>query len=313
MTSLTLLAGSANRPLAEATGHALGTTLGRCTVERFPDGELQVAIEESVRGHDVYLVQPTSPLVETHLLELLLLADACRRAGAARLTTLIPYFGYARQDRRATGREPVSARLIADLIGTSGVHRVVAVDLHARALEGFFPVPLEHLSAVPLLAAAVRPSVRPDTVVVAPDLGAIKLAEQYGHLLQLPVAFVHKTRVSGTEVRVSGITGDVRDRPPLIVDDMISTGGTIEAAIRTLMDAGCVPEVAVVASHALLVGPAVDRLQAVPVRRLIVTDSVETPTGLPLPLQRVSLGPLLADIVARLHDDRSLADLIAHQ
>jgi len=175
--SLTLFAGSANFSLAEAIAEKLGLRLGSVLVQHFPDGELHIEIQETVRGHDVYLVQSTSPPVAPHLLELLLLADACHRAGATRLTAVMPYFGYARQDRRASGREPVGARLIADLLQASGLQRVIAVDLHTTSLEGFFPIPVEHLSAVSLLAEAVRPRVPARAVIVTPDLGAVKLAE----------------------------------------------------------------------------------------------------------------------------------------
>ena len=310
--SWTLLAGSANLALAEAVAARMGARLGSRELRRFPDGELHVEVQESVRGHDVYLLQPTGPPVEAHLLELLLLADACRRAGAAQVTAIVPYFGYARQDRRASGREPVAARLIADLIRASGVQRVLAVDLHTAALEGFFTVPLEHLSVVPALVGAVRPLIGANGVVVAPDLGAVKLAERYARLLDLPVAFVHKTRISGEQVEAHGVSGDVRNRAPLLVDDMISTGGTIQAASGALAAEGCLPELTVVASHALLVGPAVERLRALPLRRLIATDSVAVPSGLPLPLQVVSLAPLLAEAIGRLTTGQSLDDLIHH-
>jgi ribose-phosphate pyrophosphokinase len=311
MTAL-LFAGSANRPLAEAVAARLGLGLGRCDLARFPDGELHVIVHDSVRGHDVYLLQPTSPPAEAHLLELLLLADACRRAGAARLTAVIPYFGYARQDRRASGREPVAARLVADLLRASGLERVVAVDLHTTTLEGVFSLALEHLSAVPLLVEAVRPWVATNGVVVAPDLGAVRLAERYARALGLPVAVVHKTRLSGEEVTVRSLTGEVRGRVPLIVDDMISTGGTVAAASEALRAAGAQPPVTVAASHALLVGPAVERLRAAGVERLVVTDSVVLPVAPGLPLQVVSLGPLLAEAIERLHCGQSLSHLIVH-
>jgi ribose-phosphate pyrophosphokinase len=165
-------------------------------VHRFPDGELHVELQESVRGCDVYLLQPTGPPVEIHLLELLLLADTCRWAGAAHLTAVVPYFGYARHDRRVSGREPVAARLIADLLHTSGLQRLLAVDLHTAAMEGAFAIPLEHLSAVPLLVQAVQPRTATNAVIVAPGLGAVKLAERYASLLQRPLAIVLKTRVS---------------------------------------------------------------------------------------------------------------------
>jgi ribose-phosphate pyrophosphokinase len=311
--SLLIFTGSAHPQLAEVIAKGLGMSLGRVVLQRFPDGELHVEIQESVRGHDVYLIQPTSPPVEAHLLELLFLADACRRAGAAHLTAVIPYFGYARQDRRASGREPVSARLVAELLQASGLQRVVAVDLHTPALEGFFRIPVEQLSAVPLLAAAVRPLLPPTAVVVAPDLGAVKLAERYARLWQLPLAIVHKTRLSGEEVRVQRIVGEVRGRAPVVVDDMVSTGGTIQAAIQALLAAGCVSaNLTVIASHGLFVGPAHERLRAVPLQRIFVTDSVARPALEPLFVQVVSLGALLAEAITRLHNQRSLSDLLVH-
>jgi ribose-phosphate pyrophosphokinase len=311
--NLSIFSGSANPLLAEVIAQGLGMSLGHVVLQRFPDSELYVEIQESVRGHDVYLIQPTSPPVEAHLLELLFLADACRRAGAAHLTAVIPYFGYARQDRRAKGREPVNARLVADLLQSSGLQRVVAVDLHTTAVEGFFRIPVEHLSAVPLLAEAVRPTLPPHAVIVSPDLGAAKLAERYARLLQLPLAIVHKTRLSGEEVRAQGIVGEVRGRVPIVVDDMVSTGGTIQAAIQALLTAGCESEnLTVVATHGLFVGPAPERLRAVPIHRVLVTDSVARPTSEPLSLQVVSLGALLAETISRLHNNKSLSDLLVH-
>jgi ribose-phosphate pyrophosphokinase len=309
---LTVFCGTAHPALAAAVAARLGVPPGDRTLERFPDGELHVRLDESVRGDDVYLVQPTGPPVEAHLFELLLLADACRRAGAAGVTAVLPYFGYARHDRRAEGREPVAARLVADLLGAGGVQRVVAVDLHTPALEGVFGVPLEHLSAVPLLAEAARPWAGRDGVVVAPDLGAAKLADRYARRLGLPVAVVHKTRTGGATVTATALTGDVRGRAPLLVDDMISTGGTVEAAARAVLAAGARPEVTVVASHGLFVGPAVERLAALPLRRLLTTDSLPAPAEAPLPLQTESLAALLAEAVERLHRGESLGDLLVH-
>ncbi|MBW3632447.1 MAG: ribose-phosphate pyrophosphokinase [Chloroflexi bacterium] len=311
--NLSIFAGSSNPMLAEGMAAALGISLGERVLERYPDGELHVEIMESVRGRDVFLIQPTAPPVEEHLIELLLLADACHRAGASRLTAVVPYFGYARQDRRVSGRQPVGARVVADLLGTSAVERVVAVDLHSPAVEAALPVPLEHLSAVPLLAEAAREPGRDDRVVVAPDLGATKLAEQYATLLNLPVAIVHKTRLGGDSVIVRRITGQVRDRVPIVVDDIIGTGGTIEAAVDAVLQAGGRPDVTIVATHALLMGPALDRLIRLPLRRLIVTDSVQLPDVLPVAHEVVSLAPLLATTIARLHSGESLEDLIARR
>jgi ribose-phosphate pyrophosphokinase len=291
----------------------LNAPLTDVKIERFPDGELEIAIPESVREDDVYVIQPTCAPVGESLIELLLLGDAVRRAGAARLTAVIPYFGYARQDRRASGREPVGARLMADLLEAGGVDRVVALDLHTAALEGFFAIPLEHLTAAPTLAEAARSGLTPHSIVVAPDLGAVKLAESYGALLHLPVAFVHKTRLSGTEVKAGAVVGAVKDRAPVIVDDMISTGGTIAAATGALLAAGAIPDVTVVATHALLVGPALQRLAALPLRRLIATDTVIPQTGPAIPLEVTSVGTLLAEAVDHLHHGRSLRSLLLHQ
>jgi ribose-phosphate pyrophosphokinase len=298
---LHLFSGTANVPLAAAVAGGLELRLGNRLLEHFPDGEVQIQIRDDVRGDDVYLLQPTGPPVGEHLLELLLLADACRRAGAEHTTAVVPYFGYARQDRREHGGEPLSARLVAQLIEAAGVVRVVAVDLHTPSIEGCFAIPLEHLSAVDLLAETIRPRLGHDAVIVSPDLGAVKLAERYAALLGLPVAIVHKTRLSGTEVSVRGLVGEVRGRTPIVIDDMISTGGTIAAAIGALLDAGAVPDVTVVVSHALLVGPAAERLARLPIRRLVATDSVSLGAPAPLTLERVSLAPLLADAIRRLH------------
>jgi ribose-phosphate pyrophosphokinase len=226
-------------------------------------------------------------------------------------TAVISYFGYARQDRRAHGREPLSARLIADLLDTSGIQRIIAVDLHSRAAESAFAMPVEHLSAVPILAEAARPAVDTDTVIVSPDLGAVKMAEHYAKILDLPVAIIHKTRISGKEVSVQRIVGDVSGKKVLVVDDMISTGGTITKAIEALLEARCSPSgVKVAATHALLVDPAAERLGKLPIERIYVTDSVPAPRHFPVPLQIASLAPMLAEAIQRLHNKQSIQRLI---
>lgn len=312
--SLKILSGSANRPLSESIARKLGLQLTRVVLERFPDSELHVEVQESVRGHDVYIIQPTCPPVDEHLFELLLMADACRRAGANHLTAVIPYFGYARQDRRSHGREPLSVRLVADLIHASGFQRLVAVDLHSHAVESAFAIPVEHVSAIPTLADAARSSVHRDAVIVSPDLGAVKMAERYAKLLDLSVAIIHKSRISGEEVSVRRIVGDVRDKEVLVVDDMISTGGTIEKAVKALLEAGCSPAgIKVLASHALLVGPAAQRLGTLPIETMYVSNSVPTTERFPVSLQILSLAVLLAETIQRLHRDESLYDLRAHE
>jgi ribose-phosphate pyrophosphokinase len=306
-----VLSGSANPALARAVADRLGPGLAACVLERFPDGELHVEMRENVRGHSVYVVQPTSPPVEEHLFEVLLLADACRRAGASQLTAVIPYFGYARQDRRATGREPIAARVAADVIGAGGFDRVVLVDLHNAAGEAFFSIPAEHLTAVPLLGETVRSLSHEHTVLVAPDLGAAKLARRYSRILELPVATVHKTRLSGRDVRVHQLAGEVRGRTPLIVDDLVSTGATVAAAVRALLAAGCVPDVTVVVTHGLFAGPAAETLRELPIARIVTTDSVAPRADLGLPLHVVSLAPLLAEAMRRLDRGESVSDLVS--
>jgi ribose-phosphate pyrophosphokinase len=306
---LMLVAGRAHPALAAAIAAELRTELARRDIATFPDGELHIDIQDSARGRDVYLVQPTGPPVETHLLELLLLADACRRAGAARLTAVMPYFGYARQDRRTGRRTPVGGRLVADLLGAGALDRAVVVDLHAAAVEGFFSIPVEHLTAVPLLARVAQPWIASNTVLVAPDLGAVKLAERYARLLDLPVATVHKQRISGSEVQVREIVGDVQDRAPLVVDDMLSTGGTVAAALRALLEAGCVPRATVAVTHGLFVGDAETTLRALPIERLLTTDSLPQRTEHGLPLAVAGVAPLLAEAIKRLHFDETFSGL----
>jgi ribose-phosphate pyrophosphokinase len=298
-----LLAGTANKPLAEAVARKLGRSLSPVMIERFPDGEVHVEIQEAITGRSVFLIQPTSPPPDENVVELLALADACRRGHAGHVTAVIPYFGYARQDRRASGLESVTGRVVADCIVASGVQRVVTLDLHTDALEGFFTLPVERLTAVPLLAEALK-ATRPDNgVIVAPDLGAAKLADRYGKLLELPVAVVHKTRLGPEEVAVSHVTGDVRDRVPIVIDDMISTGRTIEAAINALVAEGAQRRgVTVAATHGLFVGSCIDRLRNDGLQRLLVTDSVAHGVIPVLPLETVSVAALLADAIRRLHD-----------
>lgn len=293
-----LISGTANPPLAEAIARRLGARLAACVLDRFPDGEIQLELQEEVRGADLYLVQSTRPPAE-HLLELMLLADACRRSGARRITAVVPYFAYARQDRRVSGREPLGARVVADALAGSGVERLITLDLHSPTVEGCFHLPVEHVSAVRALAARVRELGRP-TVVVSPDLGAVKLAERYARELDLPVAVVHKQRLSGSEVATRGVVGEVKGHFPLVVDDMVSTAGTVAAAVEALLEHGCLPELMVCASHGLFVGQAVERLRALPLRRVVTTDSVPPALGVGLPLEVVSVAPVLADAISRL-------------
>jgi ribose-phosphate pyrophosphokinase len=307
---ITVLAGPASVHLGAGVCELLRISPAPYDCRRFPDGEALVEIHQSVRGRDVYILQATSPPVEEHLMELVLLADACRRAGTARLTAVIPYFGYARQDRR-TSRRSLGARVAANIIASAGFDRLMLIDAHTPAIEGFFDVPLDHLTAVPLLARAAAVSIRERSVVVSPDLGAAKLARNYANQLHVPMAVVHKTRLNGDTVEAHAVIGDVRDRLPLIIDDMLSTGATIEAAVGALRAAGAAGPMTVAVTHALLVGRAREVIQRLPVGRVMATDTVaiEPPT---LPqLEIVSVAPLVATAIRRNHRDESLADLRA--
>jgi ribose-phosphate pyrophosphokinase len=244
------------------------------------------------------------------MMELLLLADACRRAGSARLTAVIPYFGYARQDRRSA-RRSLGARVAASVVGTARFDRLMLLDAHTPAIEGFFDVPLDHLTAVPVLARAVASSIGERSVIVAPDLGAVKLARAYANHLHVPMAFVHKTRLNGESVEAHAVIGDVRGRLPLIVDDMLSTGATIEAAVGLLRGAGATEPMTVAVTHALLVGRAREILEGLPLARIVATDTVATERSAPLQIEVCSVASLVATAIRRNHHDESLVDLRA--
>jgi ribose-phosphate pyrophosphokinase len=297
-----ILAGTAHPALAAQVARELGQPLGVCEITRFPDGELEIDVKAEVRGCEVYVVQPTRPPVGEHLLELTLLADACRRAGASSVTGVVSYLGYARQDRRETGREPLGARVVAELLAAGRIDRLICLDLHSRAVEGCFPQPVEHATAVPSLAERLRDIPRP-AVVVSPDLGAVKRAEAFAHLLGLNVAVVHKQRHSGSDVSTRGVVGEVEGLHAVVVDDMISTAGTVAAAVKAVTQAGALPDVTVAATHGLFVGPALERLAACGLRRVVVTDSVPPPQHAPFPLDVVPVAPVLAEVIQRLRGE----------
>jgi ribose-phosphate pyrophosphokinase len=304
--SLRIVSGTANRPLADTVGARLGVPVGG-TVRRFPDGEMRPVVEDA-RGDDVYLVQPTGPPVNENVVELLLSLDACRRAGAGRITAVVPYFGYARQDRRSRSGQAVGARVIADALAAAGAQRLVVIDPHTSALEAMCAMPVEMVTAVPGLAGALAP-VTGETLVVAPDFGAVKLARHYATLLGTPVAVVRKHRETATTVRAEELVGEVRNRPAIVVDDMISTGGTVEAAVHALL-AHAAADITVAATHGPLAETAAGRLGALPLRRLVVTDSVRPDRVTAIPRTVHSLTPLLADVISRLHRDEPLDDLL---
>jgi ribose-phosphate pyrophosphokinase len=305
----TLFAGSANHDLAAAVAHQLGVTLGKRVVERFPDGETFVRLEEAVRGHRVFVIQPTGPPVNDNLVELLSFVDACRRAAAANIVAVVPYFGYARQDKRHGHREPVTASMVSRLLAEVGAHHVVTLDLHAAQIEGFFHIPVDSLSAIAPLCEALRTTLPNEFVVVSPDEGRVKMAGQYAQRLHSSVAVLHKRRETATQTKVTHVVGDVRGKACLIIDDMISTGGTIHEAIEALLAAGARSEIVVAATHGPLLESAREKLSHESVGSIFVTDTI-TPVIRDWPkLQVVTVAPLIAAAIKRIVSDESLGPL----
>lgn len=311
--TLRLFSGNANPALARSIAAQLGRPLGRLHCTRFADGEIRVKIEESARGMDVFIVQPTCAPANDTLMELLILVDAFRRASARRITLVIPYYGYSRQDKKVKPREPVTARLVADLITTAGAHRVLAVDLHAGQIQGFFQLPLDHLYAGPLLAAhfAGQGLTDGDTVVVSPDVGGVGRARGMAELLHAPIAIIAKRRPEPNKVEIMEIIGDVRGKTCVLVDDMIDTGGSTVSGAAALIERGA-RRVFACCTHAVLSGEAVERIEASPIEALVVTDTIPLDEGKRSRSTKttvISVAPLLASAISRIHHDDSVSEL----
>ena len=309
---LKVFSGRANVPLAEKIARHLGDTLGRITLANFPDGEISVRIEEDVRGRDIFLIQPTCPPVNENLMELLIMLDCFKRASAARITAVLPYYGYARQDRKDVGRVPITAKLVADLLSVGGADRVLALDLHAAQIQGFFDIPVDHLHAGPVLVDYVRSLDIPprDLVVLSPDAGSIKKALVYQKKLGGAMAIVDKRRSSATETRQAYLIGDSLDgKVAVVFDDMISTAGSVVGAAHVARCNGA-REVYACATHGVLCGPAIERLSDAPIRQVVVSDSIPVPPNKQLPnLTVLSVAPLLADAIKRIHMNESVSKL----
>lgn len=305
---LLLYSGTANRPLAEATARLLGVSLGNLELKRFPDGELSPLIQDSVRGEDVFVIQPTSPPVNDHLVELLLTLDAFKRASARRITAVIPYYGYSRQERKAKPREAISAKVVANCLIGAGADRVMLLDIHAPAMQGFFDIPVDALSSVGLLAGRLARLPLEDAIVIAPDTGRVKLAERFADALGLPLGLMNKRRIDG-EVQVTHVVGDVRGHAPIVVDDIMA-GGSLIGQLPALVDAGARPEITLAIIHPLLTGDAPARLNQPFIKRMLVTDSVELPAERRPPrVEVVSIAPLLAEAIRRTHNEESVSPL----
>jgi ribose-phosphate pyrophosphokinase len=310
--ALCLLTGSSNPDLAAAIAGHLNTPLAPATVATFSDGEVRVEIHANVRGADVFVVQPTSAPVNHHLMELLLLIDALRRASASRITAVIPYFGYARQEKKSSGREPISAKLVANVITVAGADRVLTLDLSAPAVEGFFDIPVDHLLAGPLLADHFRERLSPaDCVIVAPDEGAVDRAsrfqQRFGTDAKFAIVLKHRPRPDSVEVR--GMVGDVSGRIAILVDDLVSTGSTLVQAAELLLDRGA-REVHAALTHPVLAPGGAERLQSSRLAGITVTDSVAIPEAKRFPkLTILSIASLLATAIDRIHMDRSVREI----
>ncbi len=303
-----LLSGTANRPLADEIARHLGTEVANCTVTRFADGEIFVRLDENVRGADVFIVQPTNPPAD-NIMELLLLIDAARRASAARITVVMPYYGYSRQDRKDQPRVAIAAKLMANLLETSGADRVLGLDFHQHQLQGFFDVPVDHLYAAPVLVSHYRKKQLQDLVVVAPDVGAAKMARGFAKRLDATLAIIDKRRPKANVAEVMNVVGEVEGRDCLLCDDMIDTAGTMSEAARALMDMGA-KAVYACATHALLSGPAIERLSKAPITEVTVTDSMFIPPERRYDrLTVLSVGELLAKAIRYTHSDQSVSSL----
>jgi ribose-phosphate pyrophosphokinase len=294
-----VVSGNANRDLAIAIARLLDLDLAKCRVERFPDTELNVQVNEPVRERRIFIIQSSCPPVDERVMEAFAIADACRRAAASAINWIAPYFGYARSDKRKGRRTALMGRLVADFAEHAGINRVIAVDLHSPQVEGFFRVPVENLTAVPAIADALKESMMPDSVIVSPDTGGIKLASGYGARLGCPVAVLHKERLNGTKTVVNRIVGDVRGKSCVIIDDMISTGGTIKNAIEAVLQAGANEGIIVAATHPVFTAEARDHLNHPAIRKIIVTDSIPVSRDEWPRVKTVSLASMLAAAIRR--------------
>ena len=307
---LKIFALNSNRPLAQKIADEVGVELGKLSVDRFSDGEIQINIEESVRGDNVYVIQSTSAPVNDNLMELMIMIDALRRASANTINVVLPYYGYARQDRKARSREPITAKLVANMLQNSGVTRIVALDLHAAQIQGFFDIPVDHLMGAPLLADYfINEGVAANAVVVSPDHGGVTRARALAEFLKAPIAIIDKRRPRPNVAKIMNIIGDVKGKKCIMIDDMIDTAGTISKGAQALMDAGA-EEVYPSATHAVLSGPAIERLDNSPLKQVVVTDSIQLPDEKQIDkIVQVSVAPLIGAAIKRINENRPVSPL----
>lgn len=309
---LKLLSGNANPKLSESIAKALGVELGESDIEKFSDGEIKIKINESIRGKDVYIVQPTSYPTNDNLMELLIMVDACRRASAGYINAIIPYYGYARQDRKTSGREPITAKLVANLLTIAGVDRIITMDLHAGQIQGYFDIPVDHFSAIRLLSSYFTDMAydKPDDfVVVSPDLGGVRRAREFSDYLKLPIAIIEKRRPMPNVSEVMSVIGDFKGKHAILVDDMVDTAGTITNAANYLIENGA-KDVYIAATHGVFSGKAIERLSDSSVKEVIITNTIELPKEKQLDkIKQLEVGPLLAEAIHRINTYESISGL----
>lgn len=302
---------NSNEPLAKKIAEKVGVELGKLTVSKFSDGEISINIEESIRGSHVYLIQSTSSPVNDNLMELLIMIDALKRASAKTINVVMPYYGYARQDRKARSREPITAKLVANMLETAGVTRMLTLDLHAVQIQGFFDIPVDHLMAAPLLADYFINNnyCGDDVVVVSPDHGGVTRARKLAEYLKAPIAIIDKRRPKANVAEVMNIIGTVKGKVCILIDDMIDTAGTITLGAKALRDEGAT-KVLACCTHPILSGPALERIQESPIEKLVVTDSILLPDEKRMDmLEFVSVGPLMGDAIKRIHENKPVSPL----
>ena len=308
---LRILSGNANRPLSEAIAHRVGVPLSNMEVGRFADGEIRVRIEESVRGADVFLVQPTCPPTSENIMELLVILDALKRASARRTTAVIPYYGYARQEKKTKPREPIAAKLVADLISVAGADRILTVDLHVQSIQGFFDIPVDHIPAGPLLAEDLvsRGFTGTDTVVVSPDVGGVGTAKALADRLSASLAIIAKRRPEPNLVEVIQVIGDLAGKRAVIVDDIVDTGGSLISAAKMIAERGA-SEIYAYATHGILSGDAVVGLETAPIKEIVLTDTIPIPPAKRSSKVRLlSVAPIVAEAIKRVHADSSVSTI----
>ncbi len=305
--NIKVITGNANREFARKVAEELDLEMAPCEVTHFSDGEINVNINETVRGTDVYIIQPTCTPVNDNIMETLILIDAVKRASAGRINAVIPYYGYARQDRKTKAREPITAKLIANLLTTAGADRVITMDLHAGQIQGYFDIPVDHLTAIPRLAEYFKGIVGEDTVVVSPDLGGVTRARSFANLLDLPIAMIEKRRPKANVAEVMNIIGDVVDKNVILVDDIIDTAGTIVNAASVLKKLGA-KKIYGCATHGVLSGPAVDRICDSELEKFIITDTIPLHENCRVDkIDVVSVAPLFAEAIRRINGNKSIS------